>query len=105
MECLEPDTLKDVVKSSLCDGFAAVLSFSPDLLRVTTSELLVGNETAGIYHTDTGITVLALRYTFLEGHIVSSWIEFQNLPNDERWQSWYVCPSAENAVACARDTE
>jgi hypothetical protein len=101
-ECLDRNKLEKILQPSLCDGFAAVLSFPPDLLRVTTNELRLGNETASTYETGAHIEVLSFRYRFFDGHIVSSWVEYQELPNDERWEAWYLCPTAQNAIACER---
>ena len=101
-ECLEFNDLEQNLLPSLCDGFAAVLAFPPDLLRVATNELRLGNEAASMHRTDAHIDVLVFRYRFFDGHLVSSWVEYQDLPKDKHWGAWYLCPTAQNAIACGR---
>jgi len=100
IKCLDPLRLREVLNPSLCPRFGEVLSFPPDLFRVAANELKLGNETIEVIETDSQMVLLALRYRFLDGHIVSSWIEYQEIPTDERWCARYLCSSAQAAIAC-----
>lgn len=99
---LQRDLLVHELSPGFGRTFSTILDYPADLIRVISNELRRGNAFEACTTSDDGIEVACMSHRFLDGHITSSWTEFQMLPDGAPWYAWYLAPSARRAVACMR---